>query len=174
MIVNKSCRQNLIMKLWSLINFLPEDFYSHSQVDSIPVESSYDGPKLPSTAGVSYGEESKSSQSIVTMKFVHELISCFKKSKSLHKKYVLSPFLHNSECCIHSFLLCHSSRAHSLSAIWCIVIFYYIEGGNSLYYSALHFIFQSIIIFHYSAQTSVILYLSYVETILLNLSVRNF
>ena len=86
------CKQELQAESFNeamIINFLPEDFYSHSQVDSIPVESSYDGPKLPSTAGVSYGEESKSSQSIVTMKFVHELISHFKNSKSLHKKYVL-------------------------------------------------------------------------------------
>ena len=86
------CKQELQAESFNeamVIDFLPENFYSHSQVDSIPVESSYDGPRLPSTAGISNNEESKSSQSIVTMKFVHELIGHFKNSKSLHKKYVL-------------------------------------------------------------------------------------
>ena len=114
------CKQELQAESFNeamVINFLPEDFYSHSQVDAIPVESSYDGPRLPHPMGSSSNDESSSSESIVSMKFVHELISCFKNSKSLHKKYVLSSFLHNSKCCIHSFILCHCSRAHSLSAI---------------------------------------------------------
>ena len=72
---------------------------SQSDVDAIVVESSYEGPML----GMRRADSSSSSEAglglelegayvrsnLVTVEFVHELITCFKNQKLLHRKYAL-------------------------------------------------------------------------------------
>ena len=72
----------------------PDSSARASDIASIVVESSYDGPRLPDPVPTSADKSSDGSTDareglVVSMQFVHDTIAHFKNQKLLHRKYVL-------------------------------------------------------------------------------------